>query len=280
MSQKDGNVSNRCFARLSKAAYIELNLFLLALSFFTRIPVPNCMRYSEVLLNKSNRYFSLVGLFLGCLLSLCYLILSVFLPIPVAVLLTMSISLLLTGAFHEDGLADMVDGIGGAFSIEKRLIIMKDSRIGTYGTSALFMALLLKFSLLVELARMTDGYVVMAFILSAALSRAVAGSFIACLPYVSDVQDSKSKPLAQAQSSQERKLLLAIGVLPLIFLPVTVIITLILLMIIFHKVFKHWLIAKLGGFTGDCLGAAQQISELLIYIVLVVYWSNLNGVII
>ena len=200
---------------LKKKVTAQLNLFYLALSFFTRLPVPKTMHYSEALLNKANRYFSLVGLVTGLLLALSYACFSTFLPANISILLTMGISLLLTGAFHEDGLADMADGIGGAFLIEKRLTIMKDSRIGTYGAVTLVMALLLKFTLLAELAKQDSNYLFLAIILAESLSRAIAGSLISSMPYVTDIEQSKSKPLAQAQSSSELSLLLLIGIAPL-----------------------------------------------------------------
>jgi len=252
----------------------QLNLFYLALSFFTRLPVPKTMHYSESLLNKANRYFSLVGLITGLLLALSYLCFSSFLPANISILLMMGISLLLTGAFHEDGLADMADGIGGAFNIEKRLTIMKDSRIGTYGAVTLVIALLLKFTLLVELANQDSNYLLLAIILAEMLSRAVAGSLISAMPYVSDIEQSKSKPLAQAQSFSELATLLLIGVVPLIFYSSEVIFSLLSILLIFRWLFKQWLMSKIGGFTGDCLGAGQQISELLIYLTLVSYLSN------
>jgi len=245
----------------------QLNLFYLALSFFTRLPVPKSMHYCESLLNQANRYFSLVGVLLGILLSLSYCLFISFLPVTIAILLIMVVSLLLTGAFHEDGLADMADGIGGAFTIDKRLTIMKDSRIGTYGAVTLLMALLLKFTLLVEIAKHDSNHLVLAIFLAAGLSRAVAGSLISAMPYVSDSEQSKSKPLAQAQSSKELTILLTIGMAPLImFYSSDIIFYLLTILITFRWLFKKWLIAKIGGFTGDCLGAAQQISELLIYI--------------
>ena len=251
----------------------QLNLVFLAISFFTRVPVPKSMQYSAVLLNQANRYFSLVGILLGALLALSYVGFSYFLPSNIAILLTMALSLLLTGAFHEDGLADMADGIGGAFEIEKKLAIMKDSRIGTYGSVTLLMALLLKFSLLVELAQHDSNYLLLTIILAASLSRAVAGSLISSMPYVSDSEQSKSKPLAQAQSSTELIILLLIGAAPLLFYPAYIILSILLVLLVFRGLFKRWLMAKIGGFTGDCLGAAQQISELLIYIVLVASFS-------
>ncbi|AAZ27397.1 adenosylcobinamide-GDP ribazoletransferase [Colwellia psychrerythraea] len=249
----------------------QLNLFYLALSFFTRLPVPKTMHYSEALLNKANRYFSLVGLVTGLLLALSYVCFSTFLPANISILLTMTISLLLTGAFHEDGLADMADGIGGAFTIEKRLTIMKDSRIGTYGAVTLVMALLLKFTLLVKLAEQDSNHLLLAILLAEVLSRAVAGSLISSMPYVSDIEQSKSKPLAQAQSSSELTILLLIGLAPLIFYSSEVIFSLLIVLVLFRWLFKQWLMARIGGFTGDCLGAGQQLSELLIYLTIVSY---------
>jgi adenosylcobinamide-GDP ribazoletransferase len=259
---------------LKEKVKAQLNLFYLALSFFTRLPVPKTMHYSESLLNKANRYFSLVGLVTGLLLALSYLCFSSFLPVNISILLTMAISLLLTGAFHEDGLADMADGIGGAFNIEKRLTIMKDSRIGTYGAVTLVIALLLKFTLLVELANQDSNHLLLAIILAEMLSRAIAGSLISAMPYVSDIEQSKSKPLAQAQSFSEVMILLLIGVTPLIFYSSEVIFSLLSILLLFRWLFKQWLMSKIGGFTGDCLGAGQQISELLIYLTLVSYISN------
>ena len=250
----------------------QLNLFYLALSFFTRIPVPKSMIYSPELLNQANRYFSLIGLFLGVILASFFYLLAFFLPLSIVVLLTLIFSLLLTGAFHEDGLADMADGVGGAFEVNKRLAIMKDSRLGTYGSVTLLMALILKFQLLVVLAEQSIGLLVGGVILAATLSRAVAGSFISAMPYVSEDDSSKSKPLAQAQSKQELYILLAIGLVPLIFYPLIFILIVLAVLLAFRWYFKMWLLKRLGGFTGDCLGAAQQVSELLIYLVLVAYF--------
>ncbi len=261
-------------AKLNENLKAQLNLFYLALSFFTRLPVPSDMYYSDTLLNKANRYFSLVGLIVGLLLALFLVVVNNFLPIHISILLMMSISLLITGAFHEDGLADMADGIGGAFSKDKRLAIMKDSRIGTYGSVSLLMVLLLKYSALVELAKQDSNYLLFSIVLAAGLSRAVAGSIISALPYVSDEQQSKSKPLAAQQTSKELLLLVVIGALPLLFLSMDVIFYLIVILAFFRWAFNHWLLQRVGGFTGDCLGAAQQISELLIYITLIINFNE------
>ena len=111
----------------------QLNLFYLALSTFSRLPVPKQLDFSDLLLQKSLRYFSLVGCLLGFLLALAYYLLSFAFSPVISSLLVVTLSVLLTGAFHEDGLADMADGMAGGYTQQRRLSIMKDSQIGSYG---------------------------------------------------------------------------------------------------------------------------------------------------
>lgn len=245
----------------------QVNLFYLALSFFTRIPVPQSMYYSAELLNKSGRYFSLVGLLLAGILSVTFIIFSCFFSYTISAALLLVVSLLLTGAFHEDGLADMADGIGGGMTVEKRLSIMKDSRIGTYGAAALLMSLTLKLLLFIELAYL--GVLISSLFLGYGLSRAVAASLIYDLPYVADADTSKSKPLANKQSPFELMLLVVLGTLPFIFFPLSTLLSILVTLFIFRILFKKWLVKRIGGYTGDCLGACQQLAELLIYLVII-----------
>ena len=252
----------------------QLNLFYLALSFFTRLPVPKNLQYSSDLLNQSNRYFSLVGLLLGIIIASSFYLFSFAFPFVVNILLVMIISLLLTGAFHEDGLTDMADGIGGAFGPEQRLAIMKDSRIGTYGAVTLIVTLALKFSLLYTLAQHSVFSLMAALILSYSLSRTLAASLISALPYVSDENSSKCKLLTQSQSNQDIVILIFFGAVPLLLFSLYISLVILLTLFLFRMFFVRWLTTKVGGFTGDCLGAAQQISELLIYLVLVFFLNN------
>lgn len=245
----------------------QINLFFLALSFFSRLPVPKNLEYSPQLLNQSGRYFSLVGLVIALVLIAFYSIVSLFFPMSIAIILLMVASLLLTGAFHEDGLADMADGIGGGLTTNNRLAIMKDSRLGTYGTVTLVSALALKYLLLAELAQ--QQLIFASIIVGYTLSRATAASLIFDMTYVSDSDTSKSKPLAMQQTIEELCLLLIIGALPLILLPFNTILIIAILLIVFRVVFKYWLNKRIGGYTGDCLGGAQQLTELLIYLVIV-----------
>ncbi|MEZ8100980.1 adenosylcobinamide-GDP ribazoletransferase [Vibrio bivalvicida] len=250
----------------------QYQLFILALGFFSRIPMPKNTPYSEQRMNQAGRYFALVGLLLG---SLCALVLwasQLIFPASVSIFIMMMFSLLLTGAFHEDGLTDMADGIGGGMTIERRLTIMKDSRIGTYGASALVMVLLGKFVLLSELIQFEQ--ILLFIIVAYTLSRAVAASLIYDMPYVSDNDTSKSKPLAQQQSSTELVVLIVSGLIPCLLLGLTTTALLVVVILIFRGVFKRWLTARIGGFTGDCLGAGQQIAELLIYLTLIAIEIN------
>lgn len=245
----------------------QCQLFLLALSFFSRLPVPRNLPYSSERMNQAGRYFALVGLLLGAICAAVYGLLSQFLPANIAILLTMAASLLLTGAFHEDGLTDMADGIGGGMTLERRLTIMKDSRIGTYGASALIMALLGKYVLLTTLAGQIS--LVPVLLLGYTLSRTVAATLIYDMPYVSDPDSSKSKPLANRQSRLELVVLCLCGLLPLLAFTAVVWLWAVLICLGLRYAMKHWLMKRLGGFTGDCLGGVQQITELALYILLI-----------
>ncbi len=97
----------------------QWQLFLIALSFFTRIPVPQNTPFTEQRLNQANRYFGLVGCIVGLLSALSYLVFAAILPVSIAIGCAMITSMLITGAFHEDGLADVFDGFGGGWTVEK-----------------------------------------------------------------------------------------------------------------------------------------------------------------
>ena len=248
----------------------QWQLFLLSVSFFSRIPVPSDLPYSSERMNRSGRYFPIVGLVIGVLCAGVYLLMASILPSHIAVLGMMVFSLLLTGAFHEDGLTDMADGIGGGMTIERRLTIMKDSRIGTYGAATLIVALLMKFQLLSYLAgELNATLFALLMVVTHVTSRSVAASIIYSAPYVSDADTSKSKPLANSQTLGELVFILASGVVVLLPFTFVVSATLVVILALFRRLFMSWLNRRIGGFTGDCLGAAQQLSELLMYIVLV-----------
>ena len=241
----------------------QFELLLIAIGFFTRIPIPNTLDFSQQKLNQASRYFSLVGWLVGGLCALCFWLLSFMLPTNIAILGSMLFSVLLTGCFHEDGLADTCDGFGGGWQKQQKLSIMKDSRLGTYGAVAIWMVLTVKYMSLVQIES-----VVTSLLVAHVLSRALATAMIYNLPYVSDEKTSKVKPLAELLTAKELGINLLVASLSLIFVSEITLLLLAVLVAVYFVLRKLYL-KQIGGFTGDTLGAAQQISEVVIYLVIV-----------
>ena len=247
------------------------NYFLLALAFFTRIPIPTSTPFSAERLNHASRYFSAIGLLVGLWGAGVWLLAQSLLPLSVSVLISMAATIKITGAFHEDGLADMSDGLGGGMDTARKLEIMKDSRLGTYGAITLLLAVLIKYVSLLEISRLSLIEGLLALIVLHATSRALAGSLIFDMHYVRD-DSGKAKPLAQNQSPIDLLVLLFFGALPLLLLDIHSALILLVIFIAVRYGIKRWLTRQLGGYTGDCLGAAQQISEVLGYLI----WLSLQ----
>ncbi|PSU51451.1 adenosylcobinamide-GDP ribazoletransferase [Photobacterium frigidiphilum] len=251
----------------------QWQIFLVALAFFTRIPIPESTPYSPERLNQANRYFGAVGIIIGLLTALTYWVFVQIFPIELAVAAAIICGLLLTGAFHEDGLADVFDGFGGGWSVEQKLNIMKDSRLGTYGASALVMMLGCRWAVLIGLAKIDILLPAGLLIVMHTLSRICAASLIFSYPYVRADQDSKVKPLANQQSQHDLWVLIATGLIILLLLPLEMAITLTLVLLVVRWLCGKWFQQQLGGYTGDCLGAAQQIAELMGYLTLLAWLS-------
>lgn len=241
----------------------EVEYFFGAVRFFTRLPVPGWVGHSAEALNHSARYFPAVGLLVGGIGALVYLVAALFWPPTVAVLLSMAATIYVTGAFHEDGLSDTVDGLGGGWDKLRILEIMKDSRVGSYGVVAMVLALLGKFTLL---AALDPVLVPFALLAGHAVSRFCATLLLATMDYVRDDLLSKAKPLATRLSTGALLCALLFVLLALALLPLGKAITGCLL----AGLATFWLAAKfrrwLGGYTGDCLGATQQFSEIAFYL--------------
>ena len=247
----------------------ELEYFFGAIRFFTRLPVPGWVGHSAEALNRSARYFPAVGLLVGGIGALVFLGAMQLWPQPVAVLLSLAATIYATGAFHEDGLADTVDGIGGGWDKLLILEIMKDSRVGSYGVVALVLALLGKFVLLNSLDAALVPYALFA---GHALSRFCSTILLATMTYVREDLLSKAKPLATQLSLGEMLVALSFVLVALLLLPPAKALAGCAL----AAISTGWLAAKfkrwLGGYTGDCLGAVQQVSELVFYLGLLAHW--------
>lgn len=242
----------------------EIHIFFSAVISYTRIPAPAWVIHNNDYLSKNIKYFPLIGWIVGSIAAGVYwLALPLFSP-SVAVVLSMIASVWITGAFHEDGLADTCDGFGGGWTQQRILDIMKDSRIGTYGMIGLALVLLLKFNLLVSLPHHLVPQVLIA---GHALSRFIAASLRLSLSYVRENEDSKAKPIGKAPFAASHAALAGVfGLLPLVTLLDIryglVLIPLLLMRCYLARYFSKWI----GGYTGDCLGAAQQALEVVFYL--------------
>lgn len=243
----------------------QLNLFWLAVMFFTRLPVPKSVGYSDEMLNEASRYFPWVGWLVGGIATAVYLITSQLLPHPLPILLATVATILATGAFHEDGLADACDGFGGGWSKEQVLAIMKDSRLGTYGAVGIGLVLATK---VVALSHLPSGWMPIALWVGHSGSRFVASALIYTHVYVREDALSKAKPLAQKMTGWELGVAAVGGLWPLWWLGW---LGLWLWPVLALSWWGHgrYFKKRLGGYTGDCLGATQQVSEVVLYLFLV-----------
>ena len=255
-----------------------LRHYLLALQFFTRIPVTGRLAdwvgYSPAMLRASAAHFPGIGWIAGAVAAAAYatvhaaLTPSLYAPLAAAVLSCVATAYL-TGGFHEDGLADVADGLGGSADRLRALEIMKDSRLGAYGALALVLALLAKISLLAVLGSHSLAAAAAATATAHVVSRFWPLCLVRALPHVGDRARSKSKPLADQIS---RHALGAAGLwctgpltLYALIQPAQALGLAVLCSALAALWMTRWFARRLAGFTGDCLGATQQISEIAFY---------------
>jgi adenosylcobinamide-GDP ribazoletransferase len=248
----------------------ELRLLLMAVQYFTRLPMPSWVGHSAEQLNGTARYFSAVGVLVGSIGALALWAASLVLPAPLPAILSTALTVLLTGAFHEDGLADSFDGLGGGATRERALEIMKDSRLGTFGTVALVFTLLIKIA---ALNALPISFAVVALIAGHAFSRACAITLLYVGSHVGNPEQSRAKAVAQTMSSGEFALAAVIGVVPLYWCGLHAVAGVVSALVVLY-VLCRWFLWRLGGFTGDTLGAAQQLTEIAFYLAIVASWNS------
>lgn len=251
----------------------EIKIFFTALMFYTRIPCPKFDDFDEELLNKATRYFPLIGWIVAAGAVFTIYLLHFILPLSVCVILSLAVSVLMTGSFHEDGFADSCDGFGGGWTKTRILDIMKDSRVGTYAVVGLIILFLLKISATIELLQQDFIFGLKTLFLAHVLSRFVAESIIFTHEYSREDATSKVKPLAK-KLSVKNILISLLFTLPafllfqnawvfIVFIPVY------LMKMYLARYFTKWI----DGYTGDCLGATQQITEVIIYLAMLILWK-------
>lgn len=243
----------------------ELDYFFAALRFFTRLPVPARVGHSVEQLNHATRWFPAVGGIVGAVGAGVTLAATQFWLPAIAVLLGMAATLLVTGAFHEDGLADAIDGLGGGWTREDALSIMKDSRIGSYGAIGLGIALLTKFSALSQLLAVLPAPTFAAALVAAhAVSRLAATALIYFLGYARE--EGKAKPLATQLTGGELAFAALCALAPCLLLPPAQTAVAWALVVLVVLLAARKFVRRLGGYTGDCLGATQQLAEIAFYL--------------
>ncbi len=246
--------------------------------FYTRIPCPKNITHHPDYLNKATRYFPFIGWIVGGISFLAFYLFSFFLSSEIAVILAIIASILTTGAFHEDGFADVCDGFGGGWTKEKILMIMKDSAIGAYGAIGLVLLFLLKFKLLSESVLLFANNILLVFLLfisAHSLSRLAAISIIFTHEYSRDDASSKSKPIAKQYTWKEVFGSFFFGLVPVIVFSyfdlkfLLAIIPVFITRYFLARYFQKWI----DGYTGDCLGATQQVCEVVFYLSILFLWK-------
>lgn len=244
----------------------EAILIAAALQFLTWLPVP-VFAWEEGMLSRSARYFPLVGALVGAMAATVWWGASLVLPAPVAAGLAIAALLALTGALHEDGLADTADALGGRASRDRALEIMRDSRIGTYGGAALVFSIGLRWACLASLPIEIG---VLALIASGAVGRALMVPVSLLLGYartsgagvaVSGGIDGPGLVIALATTIALCLLIGEAGLLGLLIAGTC-----------------GWLVLRrlarrLGGYTGDGLGAIQQVGEIAFMVTIVAVFA-------
>lgn len=242
----------------------------LTLAFFSRIPLPASLgnRIShDAKLGEAAAFFPIAGLIISIPIALLWFIASSYLPASLAAGLALGCSLLITGGLHEDGLADCADGLGATPDRDRALEIMRDSRIGTYGSLALILSIALRWAALASLGPISGVLAIIICNVGARSSMTIAMQF-------SDY--ARPEGLGkQANTIRQSDFIVAI----LIALVVAILCGWFWAVIaLFLAYFTSWLFLKrlekrLGGYTGDGLGAMEQIAEMTILITLAGAWS-------
>lgn len=238
----------------------QLHLFLNALAYFTRIRVPEWVEFSVENQANSLKYLPWVGLIVGLLSATTYILCSFLFTHEIAIILAMVTCILITGALHEDGLADCCDGFGGGWDKSQVLKIMKDSRIGTYGTLSLIAVFALKYQ---SLSSIED--TVSILITAQVISRIFPLWIVSQNIYAGRQEQSKSAEIISRFNTSDLMIASIPGIFCLLLLPISFI-SVLLPCFLLNLWLSHYFKKRIGGYTGDCLGCSQQLTEVTLYL--------------
>ena len=242
----------------------EIRLLLTAVQYFTRIRVPAWVGHAPEHLTGAVRYFPAIGLIVGASGAAVMWLAALVLPAPLPAILSTAVTVLMTGAIHEDGLADTSDGLGGGATRERALEIMKDPRIGVFGAIALMLMLLLKIATLSLLPLWTA---LAALVAAHAFSRFCAVLVIFAGRYVGSADRSRAAPVVERVRIGDVLIAALFGIPALaVFGPRAIVAVIVALALV--ALLSRWCVQRIGGYTGDTLGATQQVAEIGCYVAL------------
>ena len=246
----------------------EAALYFSAQQFLTRLPGPAWVGWEEDRLARSAKWFPIVGLMLGCAAGGIWWISAQVLPGVVAAGLTLSVLLLLTGGLHEDGLADCCDGLGGGATRERVLDIMRDSRIGAYGGLGLIISIGMRWATLSTLSPW-QGFA--ALIIALVAGRAAMTMMLWSGTYART--DGAAAGAAGGVTGREAVLAMFSAIVLGVSFGGMIGGVAVLIAFVLTQLWLQRLTARLGGYTGDGLGAAEQIGQIAVFIILVGVWA-------
>lgn len=276
---------------MMKYILLEIRLFFVCMSFLTRIPSPRWVGFKEEWLHHSIKYSPTVGLILGCLQFFVFVLFQILFGPTIAFTLSVGFLLIITGAFHEDGFSDFCDGIGGGWKRDDILRIMKDSRVGSFGAVGISLLVLLKILGVSESFRLYEknGFIFtvnsksefqllsvwLYFISAHSFSRFLSVFMMKLLPYAKE--EGYAKPMAKEITWPQILFASLLGVIPYLALVYLHPIFLFSLLCIIPSYFYMFSLMKrwIQGFTGDCLGAVQQVVETCVWISGVFLWTSI-----
>ncbi|RUT80179.1 adenosylcobinamide-GDP ribazoletransferase [Ancylomarina longa] len=249
----------------------EINIFFTGLSFFTRIPFPKWLKFKKEYQYEAIKYFPLSGFIIGTFAGLIFYLANIFLPFQLSVILSMGLTVLFTGGLHEDGFMDVCDGFGGGWTRERILEIMKDSLIGAFGVTGIVFLILTKYFCQYSISASQLPLILIAAHTS---TRMVAATLVNTHQYAR-VENSKAKNYTQKLSVGNFLFTIITGIFPILFLGhikfLLILIPVYLSKILLGRYFNKWI----GGFTGDCIGATQQVCEIVFYLSYIVILNHI-----
>lgn len=233
---------------------------LIALGFYTRYPVP-AITFDSSEFAKSVVFLPLVGLLVAVPLVVFGIFAQKWLPYSLVVTFIIGFSIFLTGALHEDGLGDFFDGFWGGFTREKTLEIMKDSRVGIFGLLAVIGVLTLRFQILVHLEPMR---MLSTVFIGQVMSRTLILPYFLWLPYARPQKTVAASLVDKPPDKRAVMMAILLGLASLFPLGLNRALLLLCTSMALMFMLGLWWKHRIGGYTGDCLGAAQQLQLVLI----------------